>query len=60
MNPKNNSSLQLMLTEYFQAGGVITKCKPRLAPKRRASSGKIFTLDQAKIELGIRQIKRIA
>lgn len=50
---KKIQSTQQLINEYFAIGGVITICKPKLAPKRRLSKRTIFTRDQMNAAIGL-------
>lgn len=47
-SPKKNPNNESLIKEFLANGGTIKICKPKLAPKRRLTSGKVHTRDQLK------------
>lgn len=53
MNNKKQIDLNNALTTFLSHGGVIEKCKPKLAPKKNRNHTKtVFTKGQMKYVLG--------
>lgn len=55
-SPKS-SNTELLIAEFLSNGGSITICKPKLAPKKRITSGKSYTRDQLRSFLGSRALQ---
>lgn len=60
MKNKNERSTEQLVAKFLADGGVVTICKPKLAPKRRASKKSVFTRDQIRSALGHRPLSQSA